>query len=247
MIREDCPACAATPVDRKGAINRLMCLAVFGEMVAARIYMLMASLREEYAPLLKKFASMEGQHATWFREACKENGIEPDKEFADNELDYLIDQVNDHHAASDFDALAVVQGFIVESMAIAVYEPFLEVADQYPGTHAIFKRALDEELYHVDWVTRYLRLRFFDGEEAFMELAARVNVAGIDCIGGSMMKIADYLSMIGLSGADCAGSMMDGYTQLLERVGIEQKKASKNVVGLFMPLIHKYRHGLTIK
>lgn len=247
MIREECPATPAAPVDKEVAINRLMGMAVFGEMVAARIYTLMASLREEYAPLLKKFASMEGQHATWFREACKDNGIVPDKEFADHELDYLIDQVNDHHAAGDFDALALVQGFIVESMAIAVYEPFLEVADQYPGTHAIFKKALDEELYHVDWVTRYLRLRFFDGEDAFMELAQRVNVAGIDCVGGSMMKIADYLSTIGLSGADCAGCMMDGYTQLLERVGIEQKRASKNVIGLFMPLIHKYRHGLTIK
>ena len=247
MIREECPAPPATPVDRQVAINRLMGLAVFGEMVAARIYTLMASLRGEFAPLLKKFASMEGQHASWFREACKENGITPDKQFADHELDYLIDQVNDHHAAGDFDALAVVQGFIVESLAIAVYEPFLEVADQYPGTYEIFKKALEEELYHVDWVTRYLRLRFFDIEEEFMALAARVNVAGIDCVGGSMMKIADYLSTIGLSGADCAGCMMDGYTELLERVGVEQKKASKNVIGLFMPLIHKYRHGMTIK
>jgi rubrerythrin len=229
------------------AINRLMGLAVFGEMVAARTYILMAQLDEEFATLLRKFAGMEGQHATWFRDASKSNGIEPDKEFADNELDYLIDQVNDHHAAGDFDALAVVQGFIVESMAIAIYEPFLTVADQYPGAREVFQKALDEERYHVDWVTRYLRLRFFDRDDEFLELAARVNVQGIDCIGGTMMKIADYLSLIGLSGADCAGCMMDGYTELLQRVGIEQKRAAKNVIGLFMPLIHKYRHGMKIK
>src|SRR5262245_9901702 len=247
MIREECPAAPSTTVDRQVAINRLMGLAVFGEMVAARTYNLMASLREEFAPLLKKFASMEGQHATWFREACKENGIEPDKEFADHELDYLIDQVNDHHAAGDFDALAVVQGFIVESMAIATYEPFLAVADNYPGARDAFQKALDEERYHVDWVTRYLRLRFFDAEEEFLALAARVNVQGIDCIGGTMMKIADYLDAVGMSGADCAGTMMDGYTELLERVGVESKKAAKNVVSLFMPLIHKYRHGMKIK
>ena len=102
-------------------------------------------------------------------------------------------------------------------------------------------------MYHVDWVTRYLRLAFFDREDDFLALAGRVNVAGIDCIGGSMMKIADYLSTIGLSGADSAGLMMDGYTELLERVGIAEKKAAKNVVGLFMPLIHKYRHGMKIK
>jgi rubrerythrin len=235
------------PTDRSTAINRLMGLAVFGEMVAARTYNLMAQLNPEYSVLLRKFAGMEGQHATWFREASRSNGIEPDKEFADNELDYLIEQVDDHHAAGDYDALAVVQGFIVESMAIAIYEPFLSVADQYPGAKEVFKKALEEELYHVDWVTRFLRLKFFDRDEEFLELAARVNVQGIDCIGGTMMKIADYLSMIGLSGADCAGCMMDGYTQLLERVGIEEKRAAKNVVGLFMPLIHKYRHGMKIK
>src|SRR5579871_3835220 len=237
----------AVSTDKSTAINRLMGLAVFGEMVAARAYILMAQLKPEYEPLLRKFASMEGQHATWFREASRENGIVPDKEFADNELDYLIDQLNDHHAAGDFDALAVVQGFIVESMAIAIYEPFISVADQYPGARDVFKKALEEELYHVDWVTRYLRLRFFDLDDEFLALAARVNVQGIDCIGGTMMKIADYLTMIGLSGADCAGCMMDGYTQLLQRVGIEEKRAAKNVVGLFMPLIHKYRHGMKIK
>jgi hypothetical protein len=216
-------------------------------MVAAKTYLLMAQLEERYATLLRKFAGMEGQHAAWFREASRANNIEPDKEFADQELDYLIDQVNDHHRAGDFDALAVVQGFIVESLAIATYEPFVAVADRYPGAREVFQKALDEERYHVDWVTRYLRLRFFDAEEEFLALAARVNVQGIDCIGGTMMKIADYLDAVGLSGADCAGAMMDGYTELLERVGVESKKAAKNVVGLFMPLIHKYRHGMKIK
>jgi rubrerythrin len=241
------PTPSVSSTDKTLAINRLMGLAVFGEMVAARTYTLMSQLKEEYAPLLKKFSHMEGQHATWFRDACRQNGIEPDKEFADHELDYLIDQVNDHHKAGDFDALTVVQGFIVESMAIATYEPFLTIADRYPGAHEVFEKALNEERYHVDWVTRYLRLRFFDQEEEFLALAARVNVQGIDCIGGTMMKIADYLDAVGMSGADCAGTMMDGYTELLERVGIEQKKAAKNVVGMFMPLIHKYRHGMKIK
>lgn len=247
MTDTGCPNETATAVTKQQAIDRLMGLAVFGEMVAARTYNLMAQLKSDFAPLLRKFAQMEGQHATWFRDASQANGITPDKQFADSELDYLIDQVNDHHAAGDFDALAVVQGFIVESMAIATYEPFLEVADDYPGAKEVFQKALDEERYHVDWVTRYLRLRYFDAEDEFLAMAARVNVQGIDCVGGTMMKIADYLSTIGLSGADCAGCMMDGYTELLERVGIEQKLAAKNVVGMFMPLIHKYRHGMTIK
>jgi rubrerythrin len=229
------------------SLDRLMGLAVFGEMVAARIYSLMAKLNPQFAELLKRFAQMEAHHASWFRDVCAKNGITPDKEFADGELGYLIAQVNDHFEAGDHDALAVVQGFIVESMAIAIYDPFLKLAGRYPGAREVFEKALDEEKYHVDWVTRYLRLGFFDAEDRFMDLTSRVNIQGIDCIGGTMMKIADYLDMIGLSGADCAGSMMDGYTELLERVGVAPKKAMKNVVTMFSPLMHKYRTGAHIK
>jgi rubrerythrin len=236
-------ACAVRPATEQESINKLMGLAVFGEKVAAKIYLLMAELKEEYAPLLIKFAQMEAQHGAWFMEASRKNDIEPDKEFADNELGYLLDQVDNHFKARSFESLAVVQGFIVESLAIATYESFLSVAHKYPGTHEVFKKALDEENYHVDWILRYLRLRFFDAEEEFRVLAERVNVQGIDCMGGTMMNIADYLDKVGLSGADCAGAMMDGYTQLLEKVGFEQKKATKHVVNMFMPLFHKYRRG----
>lgn len=235
------PAQSASELGAADSLNRLMGLAVFGEKVAANTYSLMASLNDQFAPLLKKFSSMEGKHAVWFAEACERNDIEPDKDFADQELGYLISQVRDHHKAGDFEALAIVQGFIVESLAIATYEPFLEIADRYPGAYEVFQKALDEERYHVDWVVRYLRLRFFDAEDEFLELTRRVNVHGIDCIGGTMMNIADCLDVIGMSGADCAGAMMDGYSELLERVGVESKKATHSVVSLFMPLMKKHR------
>ena len=73
------PELATRDLEDRLPIRRLMGLAVFGEMLAARIYNLMAQLRPEYSPVLRKFASMEGQHATWFREACRHNAIEPDK------------------------------------------------------------------------------------------------------------------------------------------------------------------------
>ncbi len=235
--------CAAVPLLEQESINKLMGLAVFGEKVASKIYLLMADLKEEFAPLLTKFARMEAQHGGWFLDASRKNGIEPDKEFADNELGYLISQVDQHYADKNFEALAIVQGFIVESLAIATYESFLPIAHKYPGTHEVFQKALDEENYHVDWILRYLRLRFFDAHEEFQKLAEYANIQGIDCIGGTMMNIAEYLDKIGMSGADCAGAMMDGYTQLLEKVGFEQRRATKHVVNMFMPLFHKYRRG----
>lgn len=223
------------------AADKLMGLVVFGEKVAARNYALMADLRPELRDLMRKFASMEGQHSTWFRQVSERNGIAPDKAFADGETGYLVEQVERYHAERDFDAIAVVQGFIVECLAIATYEPFMDIADRYEGAAPVFRRALDEERYHVDWVTRYLRLRFFDADEDLIALTERVNVQGIDCVGGTLMNIVDLLSEIGLSAADCTGAMMDEYSSLLERVGVDSSRATKNVISLFVPLVQKYR------
>jgi len=235
------PTSTPPPSSPDDAFARLMGLAVYGERVAARTYHLCGKLMPAFTDLMRKFARMEAQHGAWFAEVCNRHGVQPDRAFAEQELGYLLDQVNGYYEAKDFDALLVVQGFIVESLAIATYEPFLEVADDYPGAREVFQRALEEEHYHVDWVVRCLRLRFFDRDEAFVELTQRVNVQGIDCIGGTLMNIASSLDRIGLSGADSAGAMMDGYASLLERVGIDPRRSTKNVVSLFMPLIRNYR------
>ena len=242
-VTADTSAAVAKSSQTEVALERLMGLAVFGEKVAARTYAKMADLEPRWAALLTKVAAMEAHHGASFLKVSRQNGVEPDRDFADGEIGYLIAQVDDHAAAGDFDALAIIQGFIVESLAIATYEPFLEIADDYPGAREAFSTALNEELYHVEWITRYLRLRYFDAENELLDLAQRVNVQGIDCVGGTLMNIADSLETIGMSGADCAGAMMDGYSGLLERVGLEPRDAIKNVVSLFVPLMAKYRRG----
>src|SRR5271155_5994384 len=103
------------------SIDKLMGLAIFGEKVASKIYLHMSELNEEFSPLLKKFARMEAQHGAWFADVSHSNGINPDRAFADNELGYLISQVEDHFQKKNFEALIIVQGFIVESLAIATY------------------------------------------------------------------------------------------------------------------------------
>jgi rubrerythrin len=239
------PASSSTPSagSDPNAMVALMGLAVFGEKVAARTYLAMAELRPESAALMRKFGAMEARHGTNFTRASRANDVEPDRDFADGELGYLLAQVEEYAAARDFDALAVLQGFIVESLAIATYEPFLAVADRYRGAREAFATALADERYHVDWITRYLRLRYFDAVPELLALAERVNARGVDCVGGTMMNIARHLDQVGLSGADCAAGMMDGYAELLEGVGLDQRAALRNVTGIFAPLMVKYRRG----
>ena len=235
-------ASSDTQAASRPAMASLMGLAIFGERVAARTYLAMADIRAEHRDLLRRFAAMEARHGASFLQVSRANAVEPDREFADRELGYLVEQVDRYTRESDFDALAVLQGFIVESLAIATYEPFLGIADAYLGAHQAFATALADERYHVDWITRYLRLRYFDAVEEFLGLAERVNTQGVDCIGGTMMNIAGYLDVVGMSGADCAAGMLDGYAGLLEAVGLDQRTALRSVTTLFAPLMVKYRH-----
>jgi len=220
----------------------LMGLAIFGEKVAARTYVAMAEVRCDRADLLRRFAAMEARHGSSFLQVSRANAVEPDQEFADRELGYLVEQVDRYAGAADFDALAVLQGFIVESLAIATYEPFVGIADAYVGARQAFATALADERYHVDWITRYLRLRYFDAVDDFVALAERVNAQGVDCVGGTMMNIASHLDVLGLSSVDCVAGMLDGYAGLLEDVGLDKRTALRSVTTLFAPLMAKYRH-----
>ena len=240
-LHDSQPAASDPDTANRKAMASLMGLAIFGEKVAARTYIAMADLRVEHGDLLRRFAAMEARHGASFLQVSRANAVQPDRDFADRELGYLIEQVERHARASDFDALAVLQGFIVESLAIATYEPFLDIADAYPGARQAFATALADERYHVDWITRYLRLRYFDAAGEFLSLTEHVNKQGVDCVGGTMMNIAGYLDVVGLSGADCAAGMIDGYAGLLENVGLDQRTALRSVTTLFAPLMVKYR------
>lgn len=229
--------------DEQIALDKLMGLAVFGERIAARLYAAMSEIEPRYAEVTRKFSQMEARHGADFMSLCAELDIRPDRKFSEEQFGYLIEQAERHAANKDFDALVILQGFIVESLAIATYEAFVSIADRFPSTKSTFQRILDEERYHVDWMMRYLRLTFFDREAEFEALARRVNSEGVECLGGTMMNIVRYLDTIGLSGADCTGTIMEGYARLLEEVGFPKKKAMKHVVSLFIPLIAKYRAG----
>jgi hypothetical protein len=94
------------PTAGRQAMASLMGLAIFGEKVAARAYVAMADLRVEHGDLLRRFAAMEARHGSSFLQVSRANAVEPDREFADRELGYLVEQVERHARASDFDALA---------------------------------------------------------------------------------------------------------------------------------------------
>lgn len=221
------------------SLERLLGLAVFGEKVAARTYSRMADLESGLASDLRSFAAMEGRHSGWFLEAARQNDVTPDQAFADGELGYLIEQVEGYR--TDFEALAVLQGFIVECLAVATYQPFLKIAPRYPGTAEALSRALAEERVHMEWIARYFRERYAGDLEAFLALTQRVNTQGVDCVGGTLMNIANSLKTLGVSGSDCAANMLDEYAVLLEQVGLDSTDATRCAVSHFVPLVRKHR------
>jgi rubrerythrin len=225
------------PVPLPSPQGRLVAMAVSGEKIAAETYVLMSLLRSEHSERLRGFAAIETQHAATFADAGRREGLLPDRLFTDRVLGSCIAQIGEHYAARDFDALAIVQSFVVEALAIATYEPFAR--GHRNGTHEAFRRGLDEERQHVEWLTRYLRLRYFGEEESFLAACARVNTPCITGLGRAFAEIGQDFAALGIEGADCASSMMVQYRGLLDRVGVEHVGASRHVEQMFRPVLQE--------
>jgi rubrerythrin len=234
----------ASPVARDAhdePMGCLMALAVFGERLAAKTYLAMAALEPRHAGTLRRFAQMEAGHAASFVRVSRNHGLVLGADFAAARLSYLEEQIERYREAGRFDALAVLQGLIVESLAIATYEPFLAIADRYPGAGEVFAAALADEREHVDWMTGYLLARFADTPAALAALAEEVNQSGVDCVGGTLVDIGGYLEAAGLPASQCASAMIDGYAGLLARSGMSEDAALREVVRSFLPLLRRYQ------
>jgi hypothetical protein len=240
-MRLDLEGGSGDPVREQGGMDRLMGIAVLAEKLAAHAYAQLAELRPEESALLLRFAHAETQHASWLGKASAANGFQPDRAFAERELGHLVSQVSAYRAEQDFDAIAVLQGFLLQGLVIATYDPFLDIARRYVGLSQVCSRALAEARHHVDWIARYLHLRFFDRQGELIALVQRVVVRGAHCVGAAWLSYPEYLTGVGLSGAACAGALTDEHAQLLQRAGVEERLATRTALGLVLPAARRCR------
>jgi fatty aldehyde decarbonylase len=157
----------------RDAYSRINGIVIEGEQEAHENYIRLADLLPEHQDNLVRLSKMEARHKKGF-EACARNlTVTPDLDFAQRFFAGL--HRNFQEAASEHKVATclVIQSLIIECFAIAAYNIYIPVADDF--ARKITEGVVKDEYSHLNFGEEWLKANF-ESVKAEVEAANRQNL-----------------------------------------------------------------------
>src|SRR5579883_3364363 len=157
----------------KDAYSRINAIVIEGEQEANENYIHLAELLPDHKDQLLSLAKMENRHKKGF-EACGRNlKVTPDMEFARQFFSKLHENFQVAAAANNIVACLLIQALIIECFAIAAYNIYIPVADDF--ARKITEGVVKDEYSHLNFGEVWLKEHFTESK-AELEEANRQNL-----------------------------------------------------------------------
>ncbi|MEH2403254.1 aldehyde oxygenase (deformylating) [Nostoc sp.] len=157
----------------KDAYSRINAIVIEGEQEAHDNYITLAQMLPESHDELIRLSKMEGRHKKGF-EACGRNlQVIPDLQFAKEFFSGLHQNFQTAAASGNVVTCLLIQSLIIECFAIAAYEIYIHVADDF--ARKITEGVVKEEYSHLNFGEVWLKEHFAESK-AELELANRQNL-----------------------------------------------------------------------
>ncbi|MEH2293982.1 aldehyde oxygenase (deformylating) [Nostoc sp.] len=157
----------------KDAYSRINAIVIEGEQEAHENYITLAQLLPESHDELIRLSKMESRHKKGF-EACGRNlQVTPDLQFAKEFFSGLHQNFQIAAAEGKIVTCLLIQSLIIECFAIAAYENYINVADDF--ARKITEGVVKEEYSHLNFGEVWLKEHFTESK-AELELANRQNL-----------------------------------------------------------------------
>ena len=188
------PTLDYTNPNYKDAYSRINAIVIEGELEANRNYLKLAELLPEDADELKKLAKMEHRHMKGFQACGRNLDVTPDKAFAVKFFQKLRENFEAAAEAKDLVTCLVIQALLIECFAIAAYNIYIPVADDF--ARKITEGVVKDEYLHRNYGEVWLKARFDDPQvKTDMERANAENLPVIWEMFGQVNQDADTLEM----------------------------------------------------
>ncbi|MGK7909001.1 MAG: aldehyde oxygenase (deformylating) [Synechococcus sp.] len=207
----------------KDAYSRINAIVIEGELEANRNYLTLAELLPEDAGELKKLAKMELRHMRGFQACGKNLDVTPDKEFAVKFFEKLRN--NFEAAATDKDIVTclVIQALLIECFAIAAYNIYIPVADDF--ARKITEGVVKDEYLHRNFGELWLQARFDDPQvKADME---RANSANLPIIWEMFTQVNQDANNLSMEPDAIVEDFMIAYGEALGEIGFSSREIMK--------------------
>jgi len=157
----------------KDAYSRINAIVIEGEQEAYDNYIQLGQMLPEQNDVLIGLSKMENRHMKGFQACGRNLKVTPDMEFAKEFFSGLHGNFQEAAAAGKVVTCLVIQSLIIECFAIAAYNIYIPVADDF--ARKITEGVVKDEYSHLNFGEEWLKAHFEDSK-AELEAANRQNL-----------------------------------------------------------------------
>ncbi|GAC1460801.1 MAG: aldehyde oxygenase (deformylating) [Chamaesiphon sp.] len=197
----------------KDAYSRINAIVIEGEQEAHENYIKLAELLPEDKDELIRLSKMESRHKKGF-EACGRNlQVTPDMEFARKFFSQLHQNFQDAAESNKIVTCLVIQSLIIECFAIAAYNIYIPVADDF--ARKITEGVVKDEYTHLNFGEVWLKAHF-EESKAELEQANRQN---LPIVWRMLNEVEDDAHVLAMEKDALVEDFMIAYGEALNNIG----------------------------
>jgi len=205
----------------RDAYSRINAIVIEGEQEAHDNYIQLGELLPNLKAELAGLAKMENRHKKGF-EACGRNlGVTPDLAFAKEFFNSLHGNFQKAFAVSDVITCLLIQSLIIECFAIAAYNIYIPVADDF--ARKITEGVVKDEYLHLNFGEVWLQENFASAKEQ-LEVANRQN---LPLVWRMLNQVAKDAKVLGMEKDALVEDFMIQYGESLGKIGFNTREIMK--------------------
>jgi fatty aldehyde decarbonylase len=205
----------------RDAYSRINAIVIEGEQEAHNNYMQLGELLPELKDDLAKLAKMELRHMKGFTACGRNLNVMPDMAFAKEFFTGLHGNFQRAFAEGDVVTCLLIQSLIIECFAIAAYNIYIPVADDF--ARKITEGVVKDEYLHLNFGEEWLQQNF-DESKAGLEKANRQN---LPIVWKMLNQVEKDAKILGMEKEALVEDFMIQYGESLGKIGFNTRDIMK--------------------
>jgi fatty aldehyde decarbonylase len=202
----------------KDAYSRINGIVIEGEQEAYDNYLSLTQLLPDHSEQLTQLAKMESRHKKGFQACGRNLDVAPDMDFARRFFADLHSNFQRASAEGKIVTCLLIQSLIIECFAIAAYNIYLPVADDF--ARKITEGVVKDEYSHLNFGEEWLKANFA-ASKAELEEANRDN---LPLVWKMLNEVAEDADILGMEKEALIEDFMIQYSEALENIGFNKRE-----------------------
>ncbi|MGF1577367.1 MAG: aldehyde oxygenase (deformylating) [Cyanophyceae cyanobacterium] len=205
----------------RDAYSRINAIVIEGEQEAHNNYLALAEMVPDAGEDLKKLAKMENRHMKGFQACARNLDVVPDMPFAQSFFGELDGNFQAAAQQQDVVTCFVIQSLMIECFAIAAYNIYIPVADDF--ARKITEGVVKEEYMHLNFGEVWLREHFDDIKDQ-IEAA---NAQSLPLIWKMLQQVDDDVKVLQMDREAIVEDFMSSYGEALSNIGFSTREVMR--------------------